>query len=118
MKFLGINQKENQQDSSSPAYAEREKALPIDSDEDADDNVCNVTKWRMAGTELMIRDLKTELGILEPELNQECDSLETEYLNQKKILGIDQINDFIHEDFIESQTQFIATHKLQKSKKN
>lgn len=118
MKFLGINQNENQQDTSSPVYAEREKALPIDSDEDADDTVCNVTKWRMAGTELMIRDLKTQLGILEPELNEEWDKLETEYINQKNILGIDQISDFIHEDFIESQAQFIATHKLQNSKKN
>jgi hypothetical protein len=114
MKFLGITPNENKKDASALVFTEQEKALPNDSDEDADDSVCNVTKWKMAGTELMIRDLKNQLGMLEPEHHIESDGFEAEYTKQKNILGIDKISDFIHEDFIGRQSHFLTAHKFQK----
>uniref|UniRef100_A0A7S3NQ94 Uncharacterized protein n=1 Tax=Euplotes crassus TaxID=5936 RepID=A0A7S3NQ94_EUPCR len=93
--IIASNKIDNLNNEESPQFREKEKSLPIDSDEedDKENKINNVEKWRRQGLEEMIKDIKEELHKKE----KASQNIDSEDSIKASLLGIEDVESFIPE---------------------
>lgn len=78
-----------------------------DDDQDKDNQVCNIDKWRLGGVESMIADIKEELGLSDANITDMFSIEDDEDTDEVKLLGLDKIHEYIHEDIQQTQDKLV-----------
>lgn len=86
-----------------------------DDDQDKENQLCNIDKWKLGGIESMIADIKEELGLTDATITDIFSIEDDEDTDEIKQLGLDKIHEYIHEDIQQTHEKLVQeSRKLTK----